>query len=152
MPQATLSAHVGCGRLLIRFPSTTHSSIVVVSCRVLNDGRHTNVCAPWGWIAVGCRFKVFYLSWVYWTPLHSNLFLSIILYLCQGEDTNLRKNQLSEKNEVASWTGHTIRLRHGPLVSPLGDHTTRTEDKGGEMTWTNPEEATRSGRGQHNTG
>ena len=63
-----------------------------------------------------------------------------------------KKNQLSEKNEVASWTGHTIRLRDGPLVSPLGDHTTRTDDKGGEMTWTNPEEATRSGRGQHNTG
>ena len=76
-------------------------------------------------------FCLFYFSWV------------------RERTQILEKNQLSEKNEVASWT---IRLRNGPLVSPLGDHTTRTDDKGGEMTWTNPEEATRSGRGQHNTG
>ena len=44
----------------------------------------------------------------------------------------------------------------GPRVSPLGDNTTRKDDKGdqpsgGETAWTNTG-ATRSGRGQHKTG
>ena len=49
-----------------------------------------------------------------------------------------------------------VKMTDGPRASPLGDHMTRTYDKGdqpsgGETTWTNTG-ATRYGRGQHKTG
>ena len=76
----------------------------------------------------------------------------------QREDKSHRYNQQCEKNEMVMGRAYQSpqKTTDGPRVSQLGYQMTRKDDKGdqpscGETTGTNTG-ATRSGRGQPNTG